>query len=57
MPYRLPDQDTRTTPEYGAYKKVLYQYLVCGIHSLNTGLKTQNVEELSLDLIFHDNFW
>ena len=24
---------------------------------LNTGLKTQNVEELSLDLIFHDNFW
>ena len=24
---------------------------------LNTGLKTQNVEELSLDLIFHNNFW
>ena len=24
---------------------------------LNTGLKTQNVEELSLDLIFHINFW
>ena len=23
----------------------------------NTGLKTQNVEELSLDLIFHKNFW
>ena len=24
---------------------------------LNTGAKTQNVEELSLDLIFHNNFW
>ena len=24
---------------------------------LNTGSKTQNVEELSLDLIFHNNFW
>ena len=24
---------------------------------VNTGLKTQNMEELSLDLIFHDNFW
>ena len=24
---------------------------------LNTGLKTQNVKELRLDLIFHDNFW
>ena len=24
---------------------------------LNTVLKTQNVEELSLDLIFHNNFW
>ena len=24
---------------------------------LNTGLKTQNMEELSLDLIFHNNFW
>ena len=24
---------------------------------LNTGLKTQNVEGLSLDLIFHYNFW
>ena len=23
----------------------------------NTGAKTQNVEELSLDLIFHNNFW
>jgi hypothetical protein len=23
----------------------------------NTGSKTQNVEEPSLDLIFHDNFW
>ena len=25
--------------------------------NLNTGSKTQNVEELSLDLIFHDSFW
>ena len=25
--------------------------------TLNTGSKTQNVEELSLDLIFHNNFW
>jgi hypothetical protein len=24
---------------------------------LNTGSKTQNVKELSLDLIFHNNFW
>jgi hypothetical protein len=24
---------------------------------LNTGSKTQNVEELSLDLTFHNNFW
>ena len=24
---------------------------------LNTGLKTQYLEELSLDLIFHNNFW
>ena len=32
MPYCLPDQDTRATPEYCTYKKVLYQYLVCGIH-------------------------
>ena len=24
---------------------------------LNTGSKTQNVEKLSLDLIFHINFW
>ena len=24
---------------------------------LNTGSKTQNVEELSLDLIFHNNLW
>ena len=24
---------------------------------LNTGLKTQNVEKLSLDLIFHNNLW
>ena len=24
---------------------------------LNTGSKTQNVEELSLDLIFYNNFW
>ena len=24
---------------------------------LNTGSKTQNVEELSLDLIFHNNYW
>ena len=24
---------------------------------VNTGSKTQNVEELSLDLIFHNNFW
>ena len=24
---------------------------------LNTGSKTQNGEELSLDLIFHNNFW
>ena len=24
---------------------------------LNTGSKTQNVEELSLDLIFHNKFW
>ena len=24
---------------------------------LNIGSKTQNVEELSLDLIFHNNFW
>ena len=24
---------------------------------LNTGSKTQNVEDLSLDLIFHKNFW
>ena len=24
---------------------------------VTTGLKTQNVEELSQDLIFHDNFW
>ena len=24
---------------------------------LNTGLKPQNVEELRLDLIFHNNFW
>ena len=24
---------------------------------LNTGSKIQNVEELSLDLIFHNNFW
>ena len=24
---------------------------------LNTGLKTQNVEELSLDLILHNTFW
>jgi len=23
----------------------------------NTGSKTQNVEELSLDPIFHNNFW
>ena len=32
MPYRLPDQDTRATPEYGAYlqKKVLYQYFRSG---------------------------
>ena len=25
--------------------------------SLNTGSKTQNVEKLSLDLTFHNNFW
>ena len=24
---------------------------------LNTGSNTQNVEELSLDLIFHNHFW
>ena len=24
---------------------------------LNVGSRTQNVEELSLDLIFHNNFW
>jgi hypothetical protein len=24
---------------------------------LNTGSKTQNVEKLSLDLIFYNNFW
>ena len=24
---------------------------------LNSGLKTQNVEVLSLDLIFHNDFW
>ena len=24
---------------------------------LNTGSKTQNVEESSLDMIFHNNFW
>ena len=24
---------------------------------LNAGSKTQNVEELSLDLIFHNKFW
>ena len=25
--------------------------------NVNTGAKTQNVEDSSLDLIFHNNFW